>query len=245
MNHKAQMIAAWCGPGFIICMLIGWLIIGFLPPLAPGWSPETTAAFYQDNPIRIRLGLLFFMWATALYLPFAGVLTVQMMRIEGKMPVWSFAQVMASAGNVVTLTFPTLFWAVAAFRLDRSPELIQLANDLAWVPFVGMTSPFLIIPIAIAIVGFMDKSETPTFPRWACYYNIFVVLLLLPGGVITVFHDGPFAWDGVFGFWLPLTDWGIWFLITCILLMKGIKRQSAAARSAEYSSVDDSHRFIV
>ncbi len=237
MNYKSQMLAAWCGPGFIIGMLGGWLMIGFLPPHMPSATPEAIAAFYQENPIKIRAGLLLFMWASALYLPFCGVLTAQMRKIEGEYPVWSYTQLAAGAGNVITLTFPTLFWATAAFRLDRDPSQIQLINDLAWIPFVGMTVPFLMVPIAIAIVGFMDKRENPLFPRWAFYYNIFVMFLLLPGGVITFFQDGPFAWDGFFGFWLPLTDWGVWFCVTCFLLIRHLKRESLASQALPTAEV--------
>ena len=234
MSKRSLLIGAWCGPGFIIGMLVGWLIIGFLPPQQPFSSASEIAAFFQEDPVQIRFGLLIFMWASALYLPFAGVLAVQMAKIEGRYPVWACVQLAAGAGNVLTLTFPTLFWATAAFRLDRDPNLIQLVNDMAWIPFVGMTSPFLIVPISIAIVGFMDKSAQPLFPRWACYYNLFVTALLIPGGVITFFQTGPFAWDGLFGFWIPLTDWGIWFVVTCVLLVKHIHRQADLSEDEDH-----------
>ena len=229
MNTKSQLFGAWCGPGFMISLGIGFILISHLfPPHPPTFTPAEVVAFYQTNTNQIRLGLLVFLWATAVYLPFAGVLTVQMARIEGKYPMWTAVQVMASAGNVITLTFPMAFWATAAFRPERTPELIQLLDDLGWVPFVGMTSPFLIIPICIAVVGFSDKSKNPIFPRWFCFYNLFADLLLLPGGLIIFFHSGPFAWNGLFGVWIPFIDWGIWFCITTWLLIKGIKRQAAA-----------------
>lgn len=225
MNKKSLIIGAWCGPGFMLFMLIGFALVAHLfPPHSPSWSPEQVTSFYQDSTVQIRAGLLIFLWATALYVPFAGVLTIFLARIEGKFPLWSSVVLMASAGNVITLTFPMAFWATAVFRPDRSPELIQLLDDLGWIPFVGMTSPFLLIPIAIAIVGFSDKSENPIFPRWACYYNLLVDFLLLPGGLIIFFHNGPFAWNGLVGIWLPLIDWGIWFCVTTYLLLRGINR---------------------
>jgi hypothetical protein len=228
MNTNSQLAGAWCAPAFALVLFVGWCLIGgFMPPHLPSADGQQIVAFYTSDLVRIRLGLLLFMWGSALYLPFAAVLTVQMMRIEGRYPVWSFTQLAAGAGNVITLTFPTLFWATAAFRPDRSPELVQLINDLAWIPFVGMTSPFLMVPISIAIVGFMDKSENPVFPRWACYFNLVVEALLLPGGLIIFFQSGPFAWNGLFGIWIPLIAWGSWFFVTSYLLIKAIKRQAA------------------
>jgi hypothetical protein len=167
LNAQSQIIAVWCGPAFMLVLMIGFAIVsGLFPPHSPSQSAAQVAAWYQTDPVKIRLGLLIFLWGTALYMPFAGVLTVQMRRIEGKFPVWTYVQLMASAGNVITLTFPMAFWATAAFRPDRDPALIQLLNDLGWIPFVGMTSPFLVIPICIAVIGFADKSEHPVFPRW-------------------------------------------------------------------------------
>jgi hypothetical protein len=233
-NKRSQLFGAWCGPGFMLALALGFVLVaGLFPPHSPSFSGAEVAEFYQANTLRIRLGLLLFLWATALYLPFAGVLTVQMARIEGRFPMWSCVQLAASAGNVITLTFPMAFWATAAFRPERAPELIQLLDDLAWIPFVSMTSPFLVIPICIAIVGFMDKDPQPLFPRWACYYNLFAVSLLLPGGLIIFFQSGPFAWNGLFGIWIPFIDWGIWFGVTSYLLIKGIQRQSASVPSAE------------
>lgn len=227
MNVRSQLVAAWCGPAFAVLLGVGWVFVGgFLPPHSPGAGGEEIAAFYQSDPHRIRFGLLLFMWGSALYLPFAGVLTVQMRRVEGRFPVWTYTQLMASAGNVITLTFPTLFWATAAFRLDRHPDLIQLLNDLAWTPFVAMTSPFLLIPLCMAIIGFADKSDTPLFPRWACYLFLFIDFLLMPGGLIIFFKSGPFAWNGLFGIYIPLAAWGTWFFLTTYLLIKAIKRQA-------------------
>lgn len=222
----------------MVTMLIGFALISHLfPPHSPSWNEEQVAAFYRENTFQIRAGLLVFLWATALYLPFAGVLVAQLARVEGKYRVWSYVVLMASAGNVLTLTFPMAFWATAAFRPERSAELIQLLDDLAWVPFVGMTSPFLMIPIAIAVIGFSDKSAHPIFPRWACYYNLLVDFLLLPGGLIIFFHTGPFAWNGIIGIWLPLVDWGIWFCVTTYLLIKAITRQAREEASARAAPV--------
>ena len=233
MNTRSQLLAAWCGPAFMAVLLIGFaLVAGLFPPHSPAFGADQVAAWYRADPVRIRLGLLIFMWGTALYLPFAGTLTVRLRHIEGPFPVWTYVQLAASACNVLTLTFPMAFWAAAAFRPDRDPALIQLLDDLGWIPFVSMTSPFLLIPICIAIVGFGDKSEHPVFPRWACYYNLLADSLLMPGGLIIFFKTGPFAWNGLFGIWIPLTDWGIWFGITTYLLVKAIKREEQACLQA-------------
>ncbi|MBR9908754.1 MAG: hypothetical protein GYB33_00200 [Gammaproteobacteria bacterium] len=230
MNTRSQIIAAWCGPLFMLLFGLGWIVTaGFFPPLSPELGGVEVASFYQANPMGIRLGILLSMWGTAAFLPFSAVIYVQLARIEGPAPVWAYTHLMAAAGTLLTLAFPVLFWAATAFRLDRSPELIQLLSDLAWLPFVGMTVPFLVIPICIAIVGFGDKSQQPTFPRWACYFNLWADLLILPGGLVIFFKTGPFAWDGLIGIWLPLIAFAAWFVVMAYLLIKAAQRQALAA----------------
>lgn len=227
MNTKSQIIAAWCGPAFMVLMSIGWVLIaGYFPPHPPTFSGTEVAAFYQPNLLGIRFGLLLTLWGTALFIPFSTVITLQLAHIEGRFPVWSWSQLAAAAGTTLTLAFPVMFWATAAFRPERSPELLLLLDDLAWVPFAGMTAPFMLQPLCIAIVGLMDKSEHPIFPRWFCFFNLWADLLILPGGLIIFFHSGPFAWNGLFGIWIPFIAFGIWFGLMAYHLIKGIRRQA-------------------
>jgi hypothetical protein len=233
MNRKSQLTGAWCGPLFMLMLTIGWVLLGgYFPPHSPTATGIEMTSFYQSNPIRIRLGLLFSMWGTAALLPFSAVIAAQMVRIEGTFPVWSYTQLAAGAGTVLTLAFPFLFWAVAAFRPDRGADLILLLDDLAWIPFAAMTVPFLMIPICVAIVGFMDTSEHPVFPRWACYFNLWADFLILPGGLAIFFKTGPFAWNGLFGIYIPLITFGIWFGVMTFLLTRAINRQALAERTS-------------
>ncbi len=233
MNTKDQLFCAWSGVIFMIMMLVGWaLMSGFLPPHAPTMTGEEVSAFYQANPTSIRLGLVIALLSSVLLIPFSALITVQMLKIEGPFPVWSYTQLAAAAGTVITFVVPFMMWQAVSFRPDRSPELMLLMNDLAWIPFVGATAPYYIAPIAIAIVGFRDKREQPFFPRWACYYNLWVATLVMPGCIIVMFKTGPFAWNGLFGWWLPLVDFGIWFIVMAVLMHRGVKRQAQQAASA-------------
>lgn len=228
MNIKDQIFCSWCGVGFMLVLLGAWAILsGYLPPHSPTMTAHEVAAFYQANPVRIRLGLVLSLLGTVLFIPFSAVISAQMSRIEGKFPVWTYVQLMAAAGTVITFVVPFLIWQTASFRPDRDPNLTQLLNDLAWVPFVAATAPYYIAPIAIAIVGFRDTNPVPFFPRWLCYYNIMATLMVVPGCIIVMFKTGPFAWDGLFGWWIPLIDFGIWFIVMAVVMTQSLKRQTA------------------
>ena len=54
------------------------------------------------------------------------------------------------------------------------------------------------------------------------------------GGLAVFFKDGPFAWNGIIGFYVPLTVFAIWVLVTTFVLTKAIKRQAAEDRAGRH-----------
>jgi hypothetical protein len=208
--------------------MIGWVFVArFLPPLDPSMTAAQTADLFTTHSVRIRFGMFLCMYSTLFLMPFAAAIAGQFARIEaGGFKVWTYTMIGVGAGNVLTFTFPLLFWSAAAFRPDRPPDLIQLINDLAWIPFVGMTVPFLVMPLSVAIVGFLDPNEVKTFPRWACWYNLAISVICMPGGMCVFFLNGPFAWDGLVGWWMGVSNFFVWFFVMFFLLRNAILRQA-------------------
>ena len=230
MNTKSQLLCAWCGIVFLVLFTIGWVLLArFLPPPSPALSANEVAAIYQQNTGAIRFGLMLAMIAGGLTAPWVAVIANQMKRIEGDSPVLTYTMLVAGAAGILVLVLPAMTWTVAAFRPDRNPELIMLLNDFGWIFFVMTFSPFFVQNLVIGLAIFADKADTPVFPRWLGYFNIWVAILLVPGGLITFFKTGPFAWDGIIAFWLPLVVFFGWFVVMFIALLKTIKQQAQAA----------------
>lgn len=229
MNIKTQIACAASGIAFIIFFTLGWITIaGLVPAPAPTLSAAEIAAFYGTNTGFVRFGLLLTMWSAALTIPWIAVIAVQMRRAEGDFPVLTITQVVAGAATIFLLTLPVMIWTVAAFRPERAPELIMLFNDFGWILLIMTFPPFFIqlTAIGFAIIG--DKNSDPVFPRWIGYFNIWVAILFLPGGMITFFKSGPFAWNGLLAFWLPLVVFFLWYIVMFFALLKAIKKPHAA-----------------
>jgi hypothetical protein len=60
---------------------------------------------------------------------------------------------------------------------------------------------------------FTDKSPMPVFPRWAAWYSLFMAFGSLTGSLIPFVVAGPFAWNGVIGFWVAAAVYFAWFAI--------------------------------
>ncbi len=220
----------WCamaGPVAIIVALIGWLIAGILPkPPAADLSAEATVAFYTDNPTMVRAGITIAIFGLSGLGILSAAIAVRLLGAEGRHPVLSFTQLVAGTVTWVLLIFPMIIMNVAAFRPERSPELTVMLTDLAWIAFVPPVAPFVVQNVCIAAVIMMDNRETPVFPRWVAYVNLWVAFLFLPGVLSYFFHSGPFAWQGIFSFWLALTAYATWAFIMGFTLRR-ILRQEA------------------
>lgn len=230
MNTKAQLACAWSGIVFLGVVVAGWwLVAQFIPPHLPTAGADEIAAIYQANTVRIRAGTALALSGVGLLIPFAAVIAVQMKRIEGANAVLAYTQLTCSAVGVVVFLVPMMIWTAIAFRPERSPEIMLAMNDVAWLLFLMTMSPFCVQNIAIGVAIFLDKRAQPIFPKWAGYLNIWVAILFIPVGVITFFKTGPFAWNGILAFWLPLSVAGIWFVVMFFLLLKAIGREAAEA----------------
>lgn len=239
-QSRIRMFGAWCGPFYIIGLLLGWWIFaGFLPAPPPTITPEEVAAMFQSNATFIRIGMVIVMYSALIFIPFAATIAYFLSRIEGGPGVLTYTAVLGGCGNMVLTFYPAIWWLVAAFRPERAAELIYAFNDLAWLQFIGGVSMYDAIPLAIAVAAFCDRSPNPVFPRWAGYFNIMIVLAILPDQLLFFFHTGPFAWNGIFGLWIPLVLFGGWFLTMFWLMRRAILRDrgQAVPEGAHYSQL--------
>jgi len=227
IRRKLQLLSAWCGVLYVLGLLIGWaLVAGFLPPHRPSDTADTITAIFQTDYMRIRIGMVIVMFTALIVVPFAALISQVLARLEGSAGILAYSALLGGAGTMVLTIYPAVWWLVAAFRIDRSAELIYLMNDMSWLQFIGGVSLFYALPGGIMIAAFFDKSAKPVFPRWSGYFNLWVMLLILPDQLLYFFHSGPFAWNGIISFWIPLFAFGGWFLVMAYLLRKAIVNES-------------------
>lgn len=232
MNTRNQLLCAWSGVAFAVLFTLGfWPLAQFMPPPSPQMSAAEVAAMYQANTTQLRFGLLIMMGASGFILSFATAIAMQMKRMEGSPPVLTWLQLVSGAVGVVFFVLPCLIWSAAAFRPDRAPELIQLMNDFGWMTFLMPFTTFVIQNFAIGLAILGDTSERPAFPRWVGYFNFWVAVLFLPGGLLTFFKTGPFAWNGLFAFFVPFIVFFAWYLLMFVLMRKAIIEQARIAPS--------------
>jgi len=230
MNTRNQLLCAWSALIFTLMFMVGFqLVAQFVPPLSPEVSAADITAMYQARTWQIRLGLFMMLTSCGFACAFIALISTQMKRMEGSPHILSYVQLGAGTAGVPFLIMPILIWTVAAFRPERDPELMLLLNDLGWITFLMPFTTFVIQNFAIGFAILGDKGVTPVLPRWLGFFTLWVAVLFIPGGLLTFFKTGPFAWNGVFVFWIPLVIFFLWYILMFIHLRKAILAQAGTA----------------
>lgn len=238
LNLTAQRICVWCGPVMVgVWGLSFAFLCRFIPPPAPSKTPEQLVAQFSEHTNLIRLGLVVSLFACALLVPFCAAISAQMRRIEGVRSVLAETQLVSGGLLCVEFLLPFAIWQTALYRLqEHDPRTIQLLNDMAWLMFLGIISSACIQVAALGLAILLDKGAEPVFPRWAGYLNLWIALVWSPASVIVFFKNGPFAWNGLIAWWIPLLVFFTWFAVMVTLLLRAIaddeRRQSPTAPAA-------------
>jgi hypothetical protein len=236
LSRRIQVFCAWCGPAFVVLLFGGWGLMGnFIPLIPPSDTPAQVAAAYGENPVVQRIGLILGMVGIFLTIPFFLTISMQMRRMERRLPLLSVLQFASGIIVTVVLIIPMLLFIGGAFRPERAPELTELVNDLSYVMLILPWPPIIGQLGAIAVAVLTDRNMNtpagPIFPRWVAYYQVWVGVLLLPASLIIFFKTGPFAWTGIVGFWIPAAVFGTWYLIMTKLLLAAIRREAEEDRA--------------
>lgn len=224
-TDRVQVALAWCGPAFVVLLFGGWgLLGGFIPLISGGDSPSAVSAAYDAHPTAQKLGLLLGLVGCFLTVPFFLVISLQLRRMEGRVPVLAYLQMASGLIVCVVLTIPMLLFIATAFRPERPDALNQLMNDINYILLILPWPPIIGQLVAIAVPTLVTKVQV--FPRWVAWYSLWVAFLLLPASCIIFFRTGIFSWTGLVGFWIPAAVFGTWYLVMTWVLLRAIHDES-------------------
>jgi hypothetical protein len=223
MNRTVHKFCAWSGTLSLALMVVGFVVLaGFIPARSPSQSAQQTAQFLLENRDMIEWGLIVAMFAAPLLMLFAASMSIHMRRIEGRYPALAMAELGLGAILVLEFIYLIFFWQTATYRTDRAPELIQLLDDMGWIPFVGLTSTIVLQVTVFGVAILLDRRERPVFPRWLGYYNLWVALMFLPGTFNVFYQSGPLSRNGIIAWYIPLTVFATWLVITSFYLSRAV-----------------------
>ena len=231
---RSQKIWAWGGIVSVVAFAIGWCLLArFLPPLHPSDSPQAIAHIFEQRRNGIRMGALVMIIGTCLWVPWSAAVAGQIWDAEPGRPTNAWVQVGSAAVGTTLICFAMLTFVVAAFRPDRNPDVTQALSDLGFIVAVMPFMVFVVWNLALAVAILDDPHDEPAFPRWSAYLCAWCALLYVPGGAVAFFHRGPFAWNGLVGFYVPGVAFFLWVIVMTVLTLRSVDRRMRAAGVAE------------
>jgi hypothetical protein len=215
-----ERIGAATGALSVLAFIVGFAIIPTPPDVDA--SAIEVHAYYAEEQDGIRASMVLVTAALFFFIWFLGSLRSALRAAEGgtgRVSSIAFAGGLVSAGALFTLI--TLI-AGAAFRPEETvPQVTTVINDLAIVSgapaLAGLTALF--------------AASAKVALRHGAFSSAIGVLLVLaalaqPFAVGTMLTDtGVFAGDGVLGFILPITAFGV-----AVLAMSGALVQRAGSQ---------------
>jgi hypothetical protein len=143
----------------------------------------------------------------------------------------AYTQLVATGLAVMAIVLPVFAFAAASYRPERDAQITQALNDLGWLPFVMNWPAATIQCLAIGFAIFGAAREI--WPRWLGYFNVWCAFLFAAGGLVVLFKDGVFAWNGLLAFWMVAAFFGAWFLVMAWQLWVTVPASSGMAAPSE------------
>ncbi|WP_143288286.1 hypothetical protein [Calothrix rhizosoleniae] len=223
MSKHNHFLVYWGAVFGCIATFIGFIVLaGFVPPSSPNNSIADVISLYQNNLFGIRAGMVVMLLGVSFTLPFVSLISSHMHRIEGANPILAPTQLIAGTVALLALFIPPIIWSIAAFRLDRDPQITMMLHDAGWIFLVFPAAPAIVQNLSIGLAILSDRGSPPIFPRWVGFLNFWAAFLFIPSGLITYFKTGAFAWNGILAFWVPFGAFSIWLMILFLFMYKSI-----------------------
>lgn len=225
---KTQTIGLWTGLIAGVVVLVGFVLYpGFFPPMSPTMPADEVAAFYRDNAGMVRATMITWNLVGIMVLPLFMVIVVQMKRMATQSHVLAYCYLTAAVSGATIFALADIFFLVAAFRPDRSPELVQLLNDMAWIIFVAPVGMLVAQNLLLALAIHLDDGPRRVFPKWVGAVALVTGLAMAPAAGAAAFSSGPLAWDGAVSFWLRNGAFVGFVAVMFFALRKALRRQAA------------------
>jgi hypothetical protein len=161
-------------------------------------------------------------WFCVALIPMLMLIVERMRGMAHRTPILRFCVIGVAGAAPIAFLTSTVFWLLAAFQPERSPELTQLLNDLAWITFTCGV-PFLVAQsVFLAIAIYLDEQAEPVFAPWVAGFNIIIAIALVPAAFAGLAHGGPFAWNGFVSFWVKNAAIATWLVVMAVVLGRGL-----------------------
>jgi hypothetical protein len=235
---KLQLAAIWCGVVSIVLYVVFWGILGHnVPPPSPSYNAdEVVANYFGPYHTSILIGMVAAAVVGILYLPWSAAVSIIMRRPEHNVHLLSNIELLGGAITAWLLAECAAMWAHAAHYGTSNPVLTEMLWREGWFIFDLTYMITTVQMVGAGIYALTDKSRNRVFPRWTGWWAIAGGLSFVPLILVPFVTDGPFAWNGLWNFWVVWGAWITWFAIDTFYILRYLRGKLASANAAPMES---------
>jgi hypothetical protein len=237
MNETSAVERAfvWVGfAGMAVCF-IGIGVADLLPPPSPDQTADQIADFYQSETNAFRIGTICMGFGGMLITPWMAVIARRLHRIPEHGPFAGYCFLGLGMLLMYQIVMPITTGQAVAFRTERPVEDTAALSDLFMIQLISPSYVYIVQLIVMGVAVLADTSAVLRFPRWVGYLSLWVAAGSFFSVVVLFFKTGPFAWDGLFGWWIPLLVFGTWVVAVSVTLLRPAGGQPIAVGSTPMS----------
>ena len=225
-SYGAWKFCAWNGMLFMAIFIVFWGVLGFnLPPWAASEEAGVIADHFREHRNLVRLGMVISMTFAVSYAVWGISIGKVMDYILGRDHILTNLEVWGAGLTVCPVLVSSSFWLTGAYRPDAlTPETLQMLYDMAWLLIDLAYSVTSVQMIALGVGCLRDKRDVPLFPKWVCWYSIWVGFMFTAECLMPFFKDGAFARQGILNFWIEFLIFFIYAPIITFYQLKAINR---------------------
>ncbi|MGV0735083.1 hypothetical protein ABQF35_04890 [Mycobacterium syngnathidarum] len=233
---RSQKVMLWWSLAMAVIFVVGLVFfVRMMPPISATWSSAAIVGFYQEHSASIRFGAVLGAWSSAFLLPMIVVIAAQIYRHEkgDHAPVWTWLTLIGGGLMTVPIALPMVFFGVAAYTPGRVADVTAAMHELAVLTLVTGDQWYIFAWAAIGVISLLPNTVVHSpFPRWYGYFVLMSTLMLEAGAIPFLTRSGIVAWDGFLPWWNPFILFGVWMVVTYVLLFKAINAQMAVEKLA-------------
>lgn len=225
-TFKYWKLCAWSGQVLLFVTVIFWGVLGQnIPPYSADLSAVEFAEQFRPHAGEIRIGMTVTITFSVLYLVWGLAISKVMETLERGNNILSTLQMWGAGLTTMIFVIPCAIWLTATFRADTlEPSTLQIIFDMGWMLFDLAYSLTTLQMIALGVGFLHDERPVPLFPKWLCWFSIWVGFMFFCEVLNPFFKGGPFSRSGMLNYWIEFTIFFLFMELISIYLVKAIGR---------------------
>ncbi len=225
-DYGMWKLLAWSGPIFLALFFFLWGVLAKnFPPVSPDWDAARIYQHYLENGMAIKIGMSICIVAGAFYMSFGTAVSALIRRVDGEASLLANLEMCGATITCCPIIVACGMWLAAALEAPiLTPEIVHLLHHMGWM-IIDLAYMVTTMQIFAASTAFLrDKRPQKLVPAWVSWWGYVTCISFFPVSLIPFFKTGPFAWNGLFNFWVAFPTWYIWLLTLSFYVIKGVER---------------------